>query len=99
MYLTNTDGDDSIIKNSAIHDCVGECMNCEYTSHVIVENNVFYNGEKFLLETLHPTDWVIQNNLFIAAKERPDYLSAQTAIWDPVALLYVLLLESDPEVT
>jgi hypothetical protein len=34
IHMTNSDGDHTIVKNSAIHDCEGQCVNSEYGGHV-----------------------------------------------------------------
>lgn len=96
ILYTNTDGDDTVIRNSSIHDCNGQCMNAFYAHHVILENNVFYNGYKFLMNGHFLEDWQITNNLFVGAKERPWFDSKGTTLWDPVALLVLYLIDLDP---
>lgn len=71
-------------------------MNALYANHVFVNDTVFYNAYKFLLNANYIVDWQIINNLFIGAKERPWYDSEGTSIWDPVALLVVDITLYDP---
>ncbi len=35
MLYTNTPGDTTIVKNSAIHDCPGKCIYADYAHHVL----------------------------------------------------------------
>ena len=49
MFMTALPGYNSTIQNSAIHDCNGICFSADTASKVKVDNNVIYNGKKFLI--------------------------------------------------
>lgn len=57
ILSTNTDGDDTTINGCALHDCFGQCMNAQYSNHVVVNNTVFFNAYKFLLNGNYLIDW------------------------------------------
>lgn len=67
---TNSPGDKSYIRDSAIHDCIGQCVHSEFAHHVEFAQNVFYNGVKFHIYNMNYSDWDIINNAFIYAKKR-----------------------------
>lgn len=70
--MTNSEGDDSIITNSAIHHCNGYCINAELADHVRIDNNVIFHGKRVHIFMQKTVDWTVTNNLFIGAYERPD---------------------------
>ncbi len=86
IYL-NTDGSTSIVKNSAVHDCIGICMKGDNAYHILIDNNVFYKGERYLIWNDNYKDWKITNNLLIGAKNRSYGSPANTHIWDPIVCI------------
>lgn len=50
FYYTNIPGDTSIVTGSSIHDCNGMCIYGELANHVLIDNNVIYNGLQFLIK-------------------------------------------------
>lgn len=88
FFNTNTDGDTSIVRDSSIHDCVGQCVHAEYSYQVEFSQNVFFNGIKHFIFNLKYKDWDIFNNVFISVKKR--ILPASlVGIYDPVAAIYM----------
>lgn len=49
FVYTNTEGAQSTVVNSSFHDCFGYCFNADKAHNVLLDNNVFYKGEKFLI--------------------------------------------------
>lgn len=76
------------MKNSAIHDCVGECVHAEYADHVVFDRNIFYSAIKHHIFNLNYKDWTITNNLFVLVKNRPLTAGAD-GNYDPVAHIYM----------
>lgn len=67
-----------------MHDCIGICLRGDTSNHVIIDANVFYKGERYLIWNENVKDWKITNNLLIAAKNRSYGSPTNTHLWDPI---------------
>lgn len=85
----NSTAVDTVIEGSAVHDCNGICFSGFKSKKVKLENNVFYNGQKFLISAIDSTEYTIKNNLLIGAKKRTVVDLDESGRWDPVALIYM----------
>ena len=47
--MTNTEGDESVVEKSSVHDCNGICVNADFSWFVKLNKNVIYSGRRFLL--------------------------------------------------
>lgn len=79
------------IRGSSIHDCNGICVNGNTAHMVKIENNVIYNGERFLIQALNCKQWKITDNLLIGVKLRAggSSLDQTNGLWDPVAIIHM----------
>ena len=73
----------SLIQRSSIHDGFGYCLNSESSINFTINNNVFYNCEKFLTRALLTDNFTYTNNLLVAARERK--LNQAADLYDMVA--------------
>lgn len=61
-------------------------MSALYAHHVMVDNNVFYSGERYLIKNENQRFWQITNNLLIGAHKRKNPVS-NTKVLDHIALI------------
>jgi len=76
------------VRDSSIHDCIGQCVHAEYAWHVEFTKNVFYNGLKFFITSEDYSDWDIVDNVFLMIKSR-DLATSNINVYDPVAAIYM----------
>ena len=60
---------------SSIHDGLGWCMNVFASKNVTIENNVFYNCEKFAVRGLYSNFFYFKKNLMIGNSSFLSYLT------------------------
>lgn len=58
------------MKGNSIHDCIGLCTNIYEAFKVKLENNVYYKGRKFMIQSLKSQSIHILDNLFIGLVKR-----------------------------
>jgi hypothetical protein len=87
FFMTNTPGESTIIRNSAIHDSNGQSIHAEYAYHVILDSNVFFNSFQSMIYSMNHVDWTITNNLFIGLQKR--VLPAAPVAWDATSFIYM----------
>ena len=75
-------GPQTIFRNSSIYNGIGWCYNSYSSQNMTIENNVFFNCEKFLTRALFTTNFTFKSNLLIAPRKRnlPD-----SGLYDMVA--------------
>ena len=72
LQLVNLIGenDNKIIKSS-FHNCKSFCLDIENSHHLLIEDNVFFEGRLFHVRALTISDYIFRNNLMIGAIKRP----------------------------
>lgn len=78
----------NVVKNSAIHNCPGICINIELSSLVILENNNIYHGRPILLRIFMVDNISIVNNHFVAAHKREGVINDTGVVYDMNTHIY-----------
>lgn len=65
ILYVGSSGSMSFLVNSSIHDGLGWCMYVQSSINVTIQNNVFYNCEKFLTRALNANYFYYISNLLI----------------------------------
>jgi hypothetical protein len=90
ILWTNTEGEyTSEIKKNSFSFCDGSCINLEKAYNIDISENVFYNGQRFMIKAMEVKETTISNNLFIAIRQRIAPSSVDTHLWDPTAAIYM----------
>ena len=64
---------ENIIKNSSITDSLNYAMVIYGSSKVTLQNNIFYNAQKYGLYLNGPQDVIFENNNIMKVRNRPWY--------------------------
>ena len=73
----------SSIQRSSIHDGFGWCLNAQASNNITIDNNVFYNCEKFMTRAVLANYFTYTNNLLVWPRERK--LNEDSGLYDMVA--------------
>ena len=76
-------GPSSSLTRSSIHDGYNWCLNTQSSNNITINNNIFYNCEKFLTRALLSNNFTYSNNLLIFPRERK--LNPDSSLYDMVA--------------
>lgn len=87
MFQSVWAGDESKIKNSAVHSCKGYCVSIQSSSHITMSNNVLYMAEKYIVYLGEVEHLTFNDNLLIAARKRDD-LNYGPGLYDNSACFY-----------
>ena len=83
IKYVNADGPMNFIRNSSIYNGIGWCVHVYTSNNVDIENNVFFNCEKFLTRALYSNNFTYTSNLLIAPRKRN--LNVDSGLYDMVA--------------
>lgn len=76
-------GPQSFIRSSSIYNGIGWCLHVYSSKNITIENNVFFNCEKFLTRAIYSNGFRYINNLLVAPRKRN--LTVNSGSYDMVA--------------